>query len=193
MCVDIVEIWFGIAIISSIVTELSARNTSVFSFPDNNLININIFSPNLVCALVLCRSSLKMIIGNFCHFWQSYLPATYPYFRFRIITSKFHWIFIKFGICIYIVKIWCRIANGQISSFFDIAICPRHNNGGVLLFHILAHLSTKCSKWTIVVSQCPLYVVPRASCGVLRASCCVNDCFKSLLFLHPWTRWLETW
>ena len=33
MCIDIVEIWFGIAN----GTELSARDTPIFSFPDYNL------------------------------------------------------------------------------------------------------------------------------------------------------------
>ena len=39
MCIDIVEIWFGIANrqISSNFTELSARDTPIFSFPDYNL------------------------------------------------------------------------------------------------------------------------------------------------------------
>ena len=39
MCIDIVEIWFGIANgqISSIFDELSARDTSILSFPDYNL------------------------------------------------------------------------------------------------------------------------------------------------------------
>ena len=39
MCIDIVEIWCGIAsgLITSIFNELSARYTSVFSFPDDNL------------------------------------------------------------------------------------------------------------------------------------------------------------
>ena len=40
-----------------------------------------------------------------------------------------------------------------------------------MLWAFLPHLSTKCSWWAIVVSQCP-------SCGV-------NNCFKSLLLLHP--------
>ena len=38
----------------------------------------------------------------------------------------------KIGTCIDIKEIWFRIANGQISSVFDRAISPRHNNGGVL-------------------------------------------------------------
>ena len=38
MCIDIVEIWFGISNeqISSIFMELSARDTPIFSFPDDN-------------------------------------------------------------------------------------------------------------------------------------------------------------
>ena len=39
MCIDIVEIWFGIANmqICQVLTELSACDTSVFLFRDNNL------------------------------------------------------------------------------------------------------------------------------------------------------------
>ena len=39
MCIDIVEIWFGIANrqISSNLTDISARDTLIFSLPDDNL------------------------------------------------------------------------------------------------------------------------------------------------------------
>ena len=39
MCIDIVDIWFGIANgqISSNFTELSPRDMPIFSFPDDNL------------------------------------------------------------------------------------------------------------------------------------------------------------
>ena len=39
MCIDIMEIWFGIANgqILSIFDELSARDMPIFSFPDYNL------------------------------------------------------------------------------------------------------------------------------------------------------------
>ena len=39
MCIDIMEIWFGIANgqFRQIFTELSARDTPIFSFPDDNL------------------------------------------------------------------------------------------------------------------------------------------------------------
>ena len=40
-----------------ILTELSARDTPIFSFPDDNLRN-NRFSPNLMYALILQRSGL---------------------------------------------------------------------------------------------------------------------------------------
>ena len=38
MCIDIVEIWFVIdnGQICQIFTELSARDTPIFSFPDDN-------------------------------------------------------------------------------------------------------------------------------------------------------------
>ena len=38
---------------SQFLTELSARDMSEFSIPDDNLVNINGFSPNSVCALIL--------------------------------------------------------------------------------------------------------------------------------------------
>ena len=40
--------------------------------------------------------------------------------------SKCQWNFAKLGMCIDIVDIWFRIADGQISSIFDRVICPRH-------------------------------------------------------------------
>ena len=69
------------------LTELSARNTSVLYFQDNNL-------------------------------------------------SKSQQIFTKFGMYIDIVEIFFGIAHWQISSVLT-EICPRHDNGGVLSFHVL--------------------------------------------------------
>ena len=48
--------------------------------------------------------------------------------------SKFQQIFTKPGMCIDIVEIWLGIANGQISTIFDIIICPQRDSGRVLLF-----------------------------------------------------------
>ena len=48
-----------------LLTELSARDTSVFSFLDDNFTNINGFSPNLVCALTLWTSVLGLLMVEF--------------------------------------------------------------------------------------------------------------------------------
>ena len=46
------------------LTVLAARHMSVFLFPDNTSVNINGFSPNLVCALILWRSGLGLQLGK---------------------------------------------------------------------------------------------------------------------------------
>ena len=58
----------------------------------------------------LCHNDTFLV-----HFWMN--------------LSKHQLIFVKLGMCIDIVEIWFRIANGRISSIFDRVICP---NGGVL-------------------------------------------------------------
>ena len=60
----VVEIWSGIVNgqISSCATD------PYFYFRMITLVNINGFSPNLVCALILWRSSLGMLIGKFREF-----------------------------------------------------------------------------------------------------------------------------
>ena len=56
--------------------------------------------------------------------------------------SKYQWIFIKLGMCID-VEILFGIANGQITSMFDIVSCPPHDDGRVLLFCIFTcHLDS---------------------------------------------------
>ena len=70
MCIDIVEIWFGIANgqIRQFLTELSAQDTSIFSFPDDNLSKHNGLSANLVCALILWTSGFVLLMGKFRQF-----------------------------------------------------------------------------------------------------------------------------
>ena len=77
-----------------------------FHFWTITYININGFSLNLVCALILWRS----------------------------------------GLC----------AHGHISSIFDRVICPPHNNGGVLSFHIFGQgFHGKIPSFKIVMSGQP--------------------------------------
>ena len=52
------------------------------------------FSLNLVYTLIFRRPGLGLLISKFRNFFQSYLPTTCPYFRFRMITlinvNEFH-------------------------------------------------------------------------------------------------------
>ena len=78
-------------------------------------ININGFSLNLVCALILWRSGLGLLIGEFHQFLTLSACDT----SVLLFPSKSEWIFTKLGMCIYIVEICFGIANGQILSVFD--------------------------------------------------------------------------
>ena len=90
-------------------------------------VNINGFSPNLVCALILWRSGLGLLMGKFRQFLPDLSARHTPIFSFPDDNlSKRQRIFTKLGMCIDIVEIWFGIANGHISSIFDGGICPRH-------------------------------------------------------------------
>ena len=66
-------------------------------------------------------------MGKFCQFLTELSAGDTPILSFLDDNlSKHQWIFNKLGMCIDIVEIWFGIANGQISSFFDGVICPRH-------------------------------------------------------------------
>ena len=70
VCIDIVEIWFGIVNgqISSIFDRVICPRQICFHFRMITLVNINGFSPNLVFALILWRSVLGLLIGKFRQF-----------------------------------------------------------------------------------------------------------------------------
>ena len=53
---------------------LYVRPSDRFSFPDDNLSKHNGFSPNLVCALILWRSGLGLLMGKFRQIFTE-LPA----------------------------------------------------------------------------------------------------------------------
>ena len=90
-------------------------------------VNINGFSPNLVCALILWKSGLGLLMGKFRKILTELSARDTPIFSFLGNNlSKRQWIFTKLGMCIDTVKIWIGFANGQISSNFDGVICPRH-------------------------------------------------------------------
>ena len=86
-----------------ILTELSARDTPIFSFSGDN-------------------------------------------------SRKRQWIFTKLGTCIDLKEIWSGIANGKISSMYDRVICPRHDNGPVLMFYV--------NIWQIIHAKGTVHVHP---------------------------------
>ena len=107
MCIDIMEIWFGIANrqISSnfdrVLTELSARDTPIFSFPDDNLSKRQwIFT-----KLGMCIDIVEIWIGianrQISSNSDSCLPETRPFFSFPDDNfSKSQGILTKLGTCI---------------------------------------------------------------------------------------------
>ena len=124
----IVAGYYGFTLVVREFVSLSVR-LSIFCFRMITWVNINGFSPNLVCALILWRSGLGLLMGKFRQFLTELSARDTPIFSFPDDNlSKHQWIFTKLGtgICIDIVEIWSGIANGQISSIFDGVICPRH-------------------------------------------------------------------
>ena len=65
-----------------IFTELSARDMPLFSFPDDNLLNNKGFSPNLLYALTLRRSGLRLLMGKFCQIFTELSARDMPIFSF---------------------------------------------------------------------------------------------------------------
>ena len=71
LCI-IVEIWFGSSDLRMLMgkfrhflTELSAHDTSVFSFLDDNLSKYQWIFTKLVCTLILWRSGLGLLMAKF--------------------------------------------------------------------------------------------------------------------------------
>ena len=124
MCIDIVESWLGIANgqISSILDKKSYLPAThpYFRFRTITWVNINGFSPNLICALILWRSGFGLLMGKFHQFLKKWSACDTSLYSFPDNNlSKYQWIFTKLGICIDIVEIWFWITNGQSSSIFD--------------------------------------------------------------------------
>ena len=116
-----------LSIIGPSVIHLSVR-PSVSPFFCSRMItwvNNNGFSPNLVCALILWRSGLGLLMGKFRQIFTELSARDMPKFLFPDDNlSKHKWIFTKLSMCIDFVEIWFRIANGQISSNFEWSYLP---------------------------------------------------------------------
>ena len=62
--------------------RLTSVCPSVFHFRMITWVNINGFSPNLVCALILWRSGLGLLMGKFCQFLMELSAQDMPIFSF---------------------------------------------------------------------------------------------------------------
>ena len=100
---------------------------SVFSFPDDNLSKCErIFTKVGVCIDIfgLLPSNFRQFLTVIC-----LRHDNSPYFLFRMITRKCQWSFAKLRVCIDIVEIWLRTANGQNG-------CLQHDNGGISYLYV---------------------------------------------------------
>ena len=86
MCIGVVEIWVGK--FCQFLTEKSAIDRSIFLFFwTKTSVNINGFSPNLIlCALVLWRSCLGLLMDKFCQFLTELSVHDTSIFLFQDIT-----------------------------------------------------------------------------------------------------------
>ena len=111
-CLMIVVGYYGFTLVVRVSVQPSVLRPSIFSFQDDKLSKYNGFSPNLVCALILWRSGLGLLMGKFVNFWWGCFPKTCPYFCFQTITSKCWWIFTKlvayYACGAFIEALWCH-------------------------------------------------------------------------------------
>ena len=78
------------------------------------------FSPNSVCALILWRSGLGLLMGKFYQFLTELSARDTSVFSFPDDNlSKYQWIFTKLGVRTDIVETWFGIADRKIPSSFD--------------------------------------------------------------------------
>ena len=98
MCIDIVQIWFGIVMgkFRQFLTELSARDTPLFSFPDNNLRKYQWIFTNLSMCIDIVQIWFGIVMGKFCEFLTVLSACDMSIFSFpNDSLSKYHWIFTK--------------------------------------------------------------------------------------------------
>ena len=67
--------------------HLSVTGPSVFNFQMITCMHVSGFSPNFVCALILWRPDLGLLMGNFCQFLTELSAHHLLYYHFQTITS----------------------------------------------------------------------------------------------------------
>ena len=140
VCIDIVEIWFGIATgqISSIFDSYLPITYPYFCFQIMTWVNISGFSLNLVCTLIW-RSVLGLLMGKFHQFFTELSAHDRYIFSFQDNNlSKSQQILTKLDICIDIIEIWFWILLGTFHLIL-VVISPWHYNCGALSFQVFIY------------------------------------------------------
>ena len=156
-------------------------------------VNVNGFSPNLVCALILWRSDLGMLMSKFCQFLTELSARDMSGFSFLDDNlSRYQWIFTKLGTCVCALILWRSGLGLQMDKLYRFLtiICPWHNNGGVLSFHVFSSPEL-CSGWATVIAFCPSSVC-LSVCQHIRqvhseVSVCIDVClFRGICGVKNW-------
>ena len=130
VCIHVVEIKFGIVngqILSIFDKSYLPTICPSFNFWMITLVSVNGFFPNLVCALILWRSDLGLLMGKFRQFLTELSARYMSVFSFLDDNfSKCQWIFTRLGICIALILLSAlRLIMGK-SIIFGRVICPQY-------------------------------------------------------------------
>ena len=113
--------------------ELSARDTTVFSFLDDNFTKYQWIFTKLGVCIDIVDICFGTAYGSISFIFYRVISRNTSVFYFQDNNlSKSQWIFTKFDMRIGIVEIcFVGIAHRQILLIYDRVICSRHDNGGV--------------------------------------------------------------
>ena len=105
-------------------------------------------SPSIAGCVANCVDSFSSVWSGVLWFHVGRLCVHLSIFSFSDDNLiKHQWTFTILGMCIDIVEIWFGIAYGQISSIFNIVICPPHVRGRVLCFILLSAVKSMYIWW----------------------------------------------
>ena len=129
-----------------------------FGFRMITWVNVNGFSPNLVCALILWRSGLGLLMGKFHQFWMGLsaldmsIPSLFLFLDDNL--TKCQWIFTKMGVYIHIVEN-CILHHWGVQLILAYSwarpaiLVVGKGRGGMFLFLLFLHFHS-CSSFSPV-------------------------------------------
>ena len=128
---------------------------SYFHFRAITRVNVSGLSPNSLCALILWRSGLGLLMGKFRLFLTELYSCDMSVFSFPDNNfSKYQWIFTKLGVCFNFVETWFGISDGKILSIFD----ELSASNTVIIFYFKDNNLSK-SQWIFTKVNMCFYIV----------------------------------